>query len=303
MKRSLTFILLLLLIFAIGLTAYYCYKNSEKATLTATDRNGTSGNYISLSDGITHYQLSGPDTGQVVVLQHGFSVPYFIWDGTYEYLVKQGFRVLRYDQYGRGFSDRPNLVYNKETYYKQLLDLLQKLKLHTPVDIIGVSFGGLLATDFAGNFPQLVNKVVLIDPVYPSLKPPYPQFITEYYEITHPNERAEEQLADFKYPDRHPNWVNKYKQQMQYKGFTNALVSTLYNYRYVGRESNALLNTRHKDVLLIWGKDDHTVSFRYSDSVRSVLKVTFFPVDNAAHLPYIEQANKVNPKIAAFLRQ
>ncbi len=295
--------MLLLLIVAIGLAGYYFYKNSEKTILTATNRIGTSGSYIILSDGITHYQLSGTDSGQVVVMLHGFSVPYFIWDGTCEYLVKQGFRVLRYDQYGRGFSDRPNLVYNKETYYKQLMDLLQKLKLHTPVDIIGVSFGGMLATDFAGNFPQLVNKVVLIDPGYPSMKPPYPRLITRYFETTHPDERADGQLADFKYPNRHPNWVNKYKVQMQYKGFTNALVSTLYNYHYFERESNALLNTRHKKVLLIWGKEDHTVPFKYSDSVRSVLKASFFPVDDAAHLPYIEQADKVNPKIAAFLRQ
>ena len=90
---------------------------------------------------------------------------------------------------------------------------------------------------------------------------------------------------------------------MRYKGFRNAIVSTEYNYNYNGRESNTCLNSTHKPVLLIWGKEDHTVPFQYSDSVRSILKVDFFPVDDAAHLPHIEQADKVNAKILAFLKE
>jgi pimeloyl-ACP methyl ester carboxylesterase len=64
-----------------------------------------------------------------------------------------------------------------------------------------------------------------------------------------------------------------------------------------------MLNAAGKPVLLIWGKEDHTVPFTYSDSVRTVLKCDFFPVDDAAHLPYIEQPEKVNAKILEFLRK
>jgi alpha-beta hydrolase superfamily lysophospholipase len=40
--------------------------------------------------------------GKVIILVHGFSVPYYIWDGTYDSLVKAGFHVIRYDEFGRG---------------------------------------------------------------------------------------------------------------------------------------------------------------------------------------------------------
>jgi pimeloyl-ACP methyl ester carboxylesterase len=296
-------IIFLVSITTIILGSLYLYRNVEKKTLNDADRKNVTGNFVNLSAGITHYQLAGPDTGKVIVLIHGFSVPYYIWDGTYEYLVKQGYRVLRYDQFGRGFSDNPHVVYNHALYFTQLTELLKALHLKAPVTIAGISFGGMLATNFTAQYPNLVSKVILIDPGYENMEPDKPEFMVRYYESIHPRERAESQLTDFKYPERHPEWVNKYKTQMQYKGFINALVSTMYNYTYNGRESNKQLNAVHKPVLLIWGREDKTVPYNYSDSVRSVLQTEFFPVDDAGHLPYIEQADKVNARILQFLKE
>ena len=302
LKVIINVVIFLVILITVFSSILYWKGNKEKKQLTDAERKGTTGQYIRLSQGVTHYQLNGNDTGKVVILLHGFSVPYYIWDGTYEYLVKQGFRVLRYDMYGRGYSDRPDVLYNKALYQTQLLDLIKQLRLKTPLNIVGVSFGGAVVTDFVCSHPDLISKVILIDPKYPSSVPSTPQIHTNYYEAIHGDERAESQLTDFKYPERHPGWVAKYRVQMQYKGFRNAIVSTMYNYNYNARESNTCLNGAHKPVLLIWGKEDHTVPFNYSDSIRSVLKVDFFAVDDAAHLPFIEQDGKVNQKIWEFLK-
>ena len=296
-------IIFLVAIFAIFFAILYWKGNKEKKELTNAERKGTPGQYIKLSAGITHYDIAGPDTGKVVILVHGFSVPYFIWDSTFAYLAKQGFHVLRYDMYGRGYSDRPDAVYNQVFYQQQLIDLIKGSNIKTPVSLVGVSFGSEVITNFTAKYPAIVNKVILIDPAYRESTPAKAQLFTNYYEVTHGDERAESQLADFKYPEHYPGWVAEYRVQMQYEGFRNALISTLYNYKYKARPSNIALNATHKPVLLIWGKDDHTVPFTYSDSVRSVLQVDFFPVDDSGHLPQIEQAGKVNVKIAAFLRQ
>jgi pimeloyl-ACP methyl ester carboxylesterase len=302
-KVILNTILFLAVIAAISLSILYFKGNMEKKVITDAERKGTSGQYIKLSGGVTHYELGGPDTGKVVVLVHGFSVPYYIWDGTFEFLVKQGFRVLRYDMYGRGYSDRPDVIYNNALYQNQLTDLITQLHLKCPVSLAGISFGGGVITDFTVKHPELVQKVILIDPVYPFKAPASPMLFTKYDMAAHADEQATGQLTDFKYPQRHPDWVNKYRVQMQYKGFRNALASTRYNFVYNGRNMNTMLNAAGKPVLLIWGKEDHTVPFTYSDSVRTVLKCDFFPVDDAAHLPYIEQPEKVNAKILEFLRK
>ena len=79
----------------------------ETEELNDTVRANTPGSFVLLSDGYTHYELGGDENGEPVVLVHGFSVPYFIWDPTFDFLTKSGFRVLRYDLFGRGYSDRP----------------------------------------------------------------------------------------------------------------------------------------------------------------------------------------------------
>ncbi|WP_290246492.1 alpha/beta fold hydrolase [Mucilaginibacter myungsuensis] len=281
----------------------YIIRNKEKIELTADERLKAPGKFIKLKAGYTHYELAGPDTGKVIVLLHGFSTPYFVWDGTFQHLAKHGYRVLRYDMYGRGFSDRPDSIYHRDLYFSQLTELLSLLHLKTPVDIAGVAFGGMLAANFTAQHPELVNKVILIDPAFDSPPPEEPELMARYYEVTHPTERSESQMHDFKYPTLHTDWVSRYRVQMQYKGFRHALVSTLYNYPFNGRDIYAQLNTRHKPVLLIWGRDDKTVPYNYADSVKNVLNASFFPVDDAGHLPYLEQADIVNERILEFLRE
>ena len=300
--KNLLISLLALLIFASAVLAIlYFVKNKETKEITYAVRGHTPGSFETLTMGLTHYELGGPDTGKVVILINGFSVPYYIWDGTFEYLVEHGFRVLRYDLFGRGFSDRPDVLYNKKLYLDQIKEMIEQLHLQKPVSLVGVSFGGTLATDFTGDYPEMVNKVVLIDPGYTRSVPKLPQFISHIKETLTANDRANGQMNDFIYPELHPDWVKQYLPQMEYIGFRRALVSTNYNYHYNGRESNTILNSKHKPVLLIWGREDSTVPFKYNDSIRSVLKTQFLPVEDAAHLPHLEKPEIVNPAIVTFV--
>lgn len=296
------------IIFLIGVTVIilgglYIYRKTERKVLTQNDRKRQTGNFIRLNAGITHYELSGPDTGQVVVLLHDFGLPYYSWDSTYNHLIQHGYHVLRYDQYGCGYSDRPDVIYNKDLYINQLRNLIKALNLKSPFIIAGVSFGAILATDFTVQYPAMVGKLILIDPDYENLMPDKPSLVVRYYESIHPREHTERQLLSFKHPGNYPYWSRKYEEQMQYEGFTNAQVSTMYNYDYNAPESNKRLNALHKPILLIWGRDDATVPFNYSDSIRNILKTEFFPVDDAGHLSYIEQAALVNSRIVDFLRE
>ncbi|TFF33746.1 alpha/beta fold hydrolase [Mucilaginibacter psychrotolerans] len=303
LKRTITFLLVLIIFGAAAVAILYFTKNKETKEITYNLRKNTNGSYLELSGGITHYELDGPDSGKVVVMIHGFSVPYYIWNGTYEYLTEHGFRVLRYDEFGRGYSDRPDTVYNKQLYMDQLKDLLTKLEVKMPVSLVGVSFGGAVATDFACAYPDWVNKVVLVDPVYNFGHPDFSPYITTVKELFGADKRALGQMEDFKYPDKHPTWVDQYVPQMEYRGFRHALISTQYNYDFNPQESYAALNSKNKPVMLIWGKDDKTVPFTFADSVNKLVKTEFLPVDDAGHLPFLEQPEIVNPTLVTFLKK
>jgi pimeloyl-ACP methyl ester carboxylesterase len=198
--------------------------------MNETARKNASGKFIQLTAGITHYEEGGADPAKVVILVHGFSVPYYIWDGTYDSLEQAGFHVIRYDEFGRGFSDRPAITYDPVLYRTQLYDLITSLKLQTPVSLAGVSFGGAVVSDFVVHYPQLIDKMILVDPVYSFGKINAPEIIANYKMAIGHEKQAAGQLDDFKYPEQFPGWVDKYKVQMQYKGFRHALISTRNNY-------------------------------------------------------------------------
>ena len=286
----------------------YRTANSEIHNLDDAARKTAPGSFVKLSDGYTHYELSGPDTGKVVLLVHGFSVPYYIWDSTAFYLSRAGFRVLRYDEYGRGFSDRPEKLYEAAFLRRQITELLDSLNISTLYAMGGLSFGGPVVADFIANNPDRVSKVILVDPFYPDAGPStqkYPEFFVRYMMALNPERMVAGQLTDLKYPERFPSWGDQYKVQMQYRGLRRALVSTTYHYSTpdVIRENFHKLDLLHKPVLLIWGREDETVLFRYSDSIRKILHTEFLPVDDARHLPNMEKASMVNGRIIEFLRK
>ncbi len=127
--------------------------NTELLALDDEVREVAPGQFVELADGLTHYELAGPESGQVVILVHGFSVPYYIWDTTFKALVRAGFRVVRYDLFGRGYSDRPDIDYDGALFERQIIDLIYALDLDSPIDFIGLSMGGAVTMRFAANNP------------------------------------------------------------------------------------------------------------------------------------------------------
>jgi len=113
--------------------------DADTQGLDAEARSGAPGQFIELTEGTVHYELAGPSHAQTVVLVPGFSVPYRIWDPTFEALVRAGFQVLRYDLFGRGYSDRPDTQYNQDLFDLQLSNLLEALEINKPVDLVGLS--------------------------------------------------------------------------------------------------------------------------------------------------------------------
>jgi pimeloyl-ACP methyl ester carboxylesterase len=120
------------------------------------------GAYVSLPFGKTRYWLMGPpESDNKIILIHGLSIPSLIWRDIAPSLAAQGYRVLLYDLYGRGYSDSPQTKYDSNLYVIQLALLMQHIKWDKAA-LVGVSMGGGIAASFVASFPDLVTDRVII---------------------------------------------------------------------------------------------------------------------------------------------
>lgn len=289
------------------LVGYYAWKNPERSALDAKARTGAPGAFVTLSHGVTHYEVAGPDTGRVAVLVHGFSVPYYIWDSTFVALTGAGYRVVRYDLYGRGLSDRPDVTYDGTLFDAQLDELLDSLRVTQPIDLMGLSFGGYVTAHYVGTHGRRVRTLTLVDPAAERSRLPkaltMPVVGNYLWQTMHVPTMADNQASDFLHPARFPDWADRYRPQMRYRGFGRALLSSAVTLSHT--DFNALYGGVARagvPLMLIWGKQDSTVSIRLSSVVRrNNPGVEFFPVDSSGHLPHLEQATPVNARLLAFL--
>lgn len=308
MKKLLAAAAVIVAVACAWLIATYATKNPEHRELDATARRAAPGQYVRLHDGVTHYQVDGPDSGRTVVLVHGFSVPYYIWDSTAAALARAGYRVVRYDEYGRGWSDRPSVPYTADLFDRQLTQLLDSLNIHGPVDVAGVSAGGAVVATFASRHLAQTRSVVLVDPVagvrmdvaFPYNVPGVGPFLWQAFVVPG---MADGQMSDFAHPERFPEWTGRYREQMQYRGFGHALLASRRGSAGVRLDSvYRALAVSGVPVLLLWGKEDKTVPFANNDAVRAdIPNAEFHPIDDAGHLPILERATLTDSLILQFL--
>lgn len=271
----------------------------------------TGGSFISLKEGITQYELEGKEDRGTVVLVPGFSVPYFIFDLTFDHLVKSGYRVLRYNLYGRGYSDRPKAKYDIHLFVNQLKGLLDALNL-TRVALLGLSMGGPITAAFIDRYPQRVGKYVLIGPA--GAKPIAPSWMLAALKMPALGELAfglsgSENLvkslaSDFFDPQLVEQFQEKYRVQMQFKGFMRAILSTLRHgmlglFLEVYRRVDQL---HDKTALIFWGRQDRTVPFEHSvELTRAMPHAELKVIENCGHIPHYESPAEVNSALLDFL--
>ncbi len=275
-------------------------------------RAALGGSFARLSKGFTHYELGGPADGRVVTLVHGFSAASFVWDPTFAALTSAGLRVLRYDLYGRGFSDRPRLGNDLRLFVQQLSDLLDGLAIRQ-TDLIGLSMGGPIAAAFAVGYPTRVRSLVLVDPVGPEAVP-----LRRLYRVVllpgigevvsglaGSGALARSVASDVFGPAPAAEFQSRYLKQMHFKGFKRSLLSSLRNGMVGGfPEVYERLGKSGKPVLLVWGGDDPAVPVAQSKALLTLVpQAEFHVIDHTGHTPHYDRPDLVNPLVFDFLRR
>ena len=127
------FFILISFIASILITYFYFF---SKLKSPETIKIPEEGNLADLKNGKLYYRwfLPKEENGETLVLVHGFSTPSVVWEGVVPFLVDNGYKVLVYDHYGRGYSSRPKVKYTKSLYVDSLNELIESQKIDEKVN-------------------------------------------------------------------------------------------------------------------------------------------------------------------------
>jgi pimeloyl-ACP methyl ester carboxylesterase len=183
------------------------------------------------------------------------------------------------------------------------------LRITKPVTLAGLSYGGTVITSFAAEHPARVAALIYTDPAilrgrtlvwYRRWEP-----VADLFMQWESRTWASGQLEDFLHPERFPDWPDRYRVQMRYKGFRYGRYMDI-----VGNLETDMLPVleqvgKHpRPVVAIWGKQDRTVPIERSEALLKALpRATLVTVDSAGHLPHWEQPAITHAAMIAFLRK
>lgn len=270
------------------------------------------GQYAQLSHGKVRYELAGPETGELVVLIHGLIGHMHVWDNQFQFLVDHGFRVLRFDIYGRGFSDRVKYEHGSELFVAQVSELIEHLELKGRLNLIGLSMGGAISTRFASRFPDRIGSLFLVDcygiptPNDPGISIVQPKLVGEALIGAFGGvilKRAPiKGVFDKKKHKDFPKWFSA---PLVIKGSKRALLSTLRNFMLEDHAPHyKRLNEMDFPKLILWGREDAILPFEYGTRIHALMPNARFEVfEQCGHIPQYEEPEKFNAMALNFLKK
>jgi pimeloyl-ACP methyl ester carboxylesterase len=259
-------------------------------------------NYVMTSEGRVHYYEAEPRIvggGVPLVLIHGLADRDESWAPMLRRLKRAGFHVYAPDLLGSGRSPRPgDSDYSIATQEKFIADFIQSLGLQK-TDVGGWSMGGWIAMKLAIDHPDMVDRVVVYDPVgitFPR------QFGTNVF---HPTTTAELQhLADLLEPHAKPLPEFVRRDALRSMGKDQWVIDREMASMLTGKDKlDDSLPTMTEPLLIVWGSDDGLLPIALGQKMHALQpKSELDIVEGCGHLAPETCSSRVAAATADFLK-
>ncbi|HEY0888276.1 MAG TPA: alpha/beta fold hydrolase [Nocardioides sp.] len=267
------------------------------------------------------YVLAGPPPGTApaLLLLHGLACDHTTWDGVIEELATT-YTVLAPDFLGHGQSDKPRADYSVAGYANGMRDLLTILGIDK-VSVVGHSFGGGVAMQFAYQFPERTERLMLVDPgglgreVTALIRTiTLPGWQTLMATATLPGIRHVETTAMRMLAPVYPSYtrdlgeiadiVETWRDPRTRRAIVH-LVRAAIDWRgqVLSMRDRAYL-TEHMPVHVVWGAEDRVIPASHAEAVREMAptaEVTVLP--NCGHFPHKDQPEKFARLVSGWLQR
>jgi len=267
------------------------------------------------------YRLAGPEPGSApaMLLLHGLGCDHTTWDPVIERLAETH-TVIAPDLLGHGLSDKPRADYTLGGYANGMRDLLTLLGIDK-VNVVGHSFGGGVAMQFAYQFPERTQRLMLVDPgglgrevtaAIRGLSLPGWRYVLAA--VTAPGVRhlnvaalralSRLPLADTRDLGEVAAIVEALKDPRQRRALIQ-LVRAVIDWRgqIISMRDRAYL-TEHMPLYVVWGRDDRVVPASHAAVATQLAphaRVTV--LDDAGHFPHKDHPDEFVALVHEWLEQ
>ena len=251
---------------------------------------------------MAYMDTCGPQT---MLLIHGFPLNNGIWAPQYDDLYDMA-RIIGPDLPGHGASDTPAGSISLALMAQQCADLLDNLGITEPVVICGLSMGGYIAFEFVKQFPQRVKGLILTAtralPDSDTAKSGRNAAVSKIKKkgLETFNREMLPKLfspASLDNNEELVGFVFDILNQTSPEGAINALQAMKER-----PDSTPILEKISVPTLIIHGEDDQIIPVDEVMEMQSQIPGSnLYILENAGHLPNMEQSDVFNGLVAEFL--
>ena len=270
--------------------------------------------FINVEGARVHYQEFGDRTNPSLVLIHGYTASLYVWHKLAPVLADAGFHVIAVDLIGFGYSEKPKWFdYSIDAQARMVSRLMNRLGIGQAT-LVGSSYGGAVAMTICLDYPEYVEKLVLIDAVindevlsHPILRLAAIRGIGEVITPFLVDSRA---MLKFRMrgtiAKANHHLITKDRISNVLRPLTAAdghhsVLATSRNWRANRIEEDAhLIN---QPTLIIWGEQDHVIGIHNGYKLHdSILHSRFVVLKNCGHVPAEEKSDLVADLVTEFCR-
>ena len=257
-------------------------------------------------------------TGPALLLLHGLGCDHTTWRPVIAALSRR-YTVIAPDLLGHGLSDKPRADYSVGGYANGMRDLLTLLGVDK-VTVVGHSLGGGVAMQFAYQFPERTERMILVAPgglgpeVTRAIRAiTLPGFHTTMGLVTLPGVRQltttwMRALAASGVPaardlDEVASILDSFKDAKARTAIRH-VVSAVVDWRgqIVTMADRAYL-TAAMPMCVIWGTDDHVIPVRHAGNAAEMAPgCTVEVIANAGHFPHKDHPQRFVKIVNDFIR-
>ncbi len=151
--------------FVLAIIFMGCFAFSVRAQSTPASGNNPEGNFVTVNGAKLWYQMVGKGEPLLLIaggpgVSHSYLQPWFS-------ALSDSYRVIYFDAFGRGKSDRAksDSEYTFQRDVEDIEGLRRELNLGK-INVLGHSYGGLVAQAYALKYPDSVNKLILSNTLF-----------------------------------------------------------------------------------------------------------------------------------------